>query len=207
MDGDAVLKEQTLKSGETPTPPEVKDKDFAPSHTMVFKGWDKEVGAIVGDTVYRAVFEKRITTYEISFVYGSEGEHTQRATLDYGATPTAPTVEDEDFAPSHTMVFTGWDREITAVSSDALYTAQYEKRMMTYEITFVYGLAVEQQTKVTTEYGKKPVPPEIGNITAEDGIEHRFAGWTPVISAVTGETTYTAAIYARRRDRDVQGRR
>ena len=192
MDGDAVLKEQTLKSGETPTPPEVKDKDFAPSHTMVFKGWDKEVGAIVGDTVYRAVFEKRITTYEISFVYGSEGEHTQRATLDYGATPTAPTVEDEDFAPSHTMVFTGWDREITAVSADAVYTAQYEKRMMTYEITFVYGLAGEQQTKVTTEYGKKPVPPEIGNITAEDGTEHRFTGWKPVISAVTGETTYTA---------------
>lgn len=192
MDGDTVLKEQTLRSGETPTPPEVKDKDYAPSHTMVFKGWDQEVGPIVGDTIYRAVFEKRITTYEISFVYGSEGEHTQRATLDYGATPTAPTVEDEDFAPSHTMVFTGWDQEITAVSADAVYTAQYEKRMMTYEITFVYGLAGERQTKVTTEYGKKPVPPEIGNITAEDGTEHRFAGWTPVISAVTGETTYTA---------------
>ena len=192
MDGNAVLKEQTLKSGETPTPPEVKDKDFAPSHTMVFKGWDKEVGAIVGDTVYRAVFEKRITTYEISFVYGSEGEHTQRATLDYGATPTAPTVEDEDFAPSHTMVFTGWDREITAVSADTVYTAQYEKRMTSYLITFVYGIDGEYSEEFTLEYGQTPEPPAVPDVIMSKTLVNVFDGWDTAVVPVGGTAVYTA---------------
>ena len=183
-DGDEVLKTQIVKSGETPAPPAVADKDFAPSHTMVFKGWDKEVVGITEDTVYTAVFEKRMMRYEITFVYGSEGEKSEKATLDYGAAPVAPTVNDEVFAPSHTMVFTGWDREITAVSADAVYTAQYEKRMTSYLITFVYGIDGEYSEEFTLEYGQTPEPPAVPDVIMSKTLVNVFDGWDTAVVPV-----------------------
>lgn len=159
---------QTVAFGTTPTPPVVTKTGYT------FAGWDPEVVAVTGDATYTAQWT--INNYVITFdASGGLGGEVQF--LDYGATPTPPTVTKTGYT------FAGWDPAVSAVTGDATYTAQWTA--IDYSITFDAngGEGGEVQT---VAFGSTPTPP----VVTKTG--YTFAGWDPEVSPVTGDTTYTA---------------
>ena len=140
--------------------------------------------------------QQKITRYTIKFV-DEQGNVLFEQQLQYGEMPefggTLPTLpENTDYC-----TYSGaWDKEIKEVTGDATYTyvvtADYEE----YTIKFVD----EDGTllyETTVEWGKTPLyngkqPTKAS--TAE--YVYQFAGWTPELTAVTKDETYTATYTA-----------
>ena len=85
----------------------------------------------------------------------------------------------------YTYDFTGWSPALGPVTSDVTYTATYEQKERKYTIIFCREGGVEIERQFLT-HNTVPVcqntPTKVG-YTLE---------WTPAISAVTGDATYTA---------------
>jgi hypothetical protein len=111
----------------------------------------------------------------------------------YGAAPSydgetpakAPTAQ-------YSFAFSGWTPELAPVTCSTAYTATYTASVRSYTIRFV-NYNDEPLLEAEYEYGATPVyegaAPERPS-TAQ--YAYTFAGWEPVITAVTGEATYKA---------------
>ena len=130
--------------------------------------------------------------YTIKFV-NEDGTVLQSSEVAYGETPeyTGETPTKPATA-QNTYTFAGWTPEITEVTGDATYTATYTATVNKYTIKFVNeDGTVLQSSEVaygeTPEYtGETPTKPATAQNT------YTFAGWTPEITEVTGDATYTA---------------
>ncbi|MBR7073388.1 MAG: leucine-rich repeat protein, partial [Eubacterium sp.] len=130
--------------------------------------------------------------YTVKWVIDGEVVETDE-NLPFGATPEyngevphkAPTAQ-------FTYTFEGWSPAITPVASDVTYTAQFGITINAYTVTWVVdGETVETDENVyygmTPEYnGETPVKAD------DDQYAYTFAGWSPEVTAVTGDVTYTA---------------
>ena len=105
-----------------------------------------------------------------------------------GATPTKPATAE------YTYTFAGWSPVVAAVSGDATYTATYTATKNSYTITWKQddGSTIDQ---TTVEYGAIPAH---ANPTkpADAQYTYTFSGWSPSVSAVSGDATYTATYTA-----------
>ena len=101
-----------------------------------------------------------------------------------GSTPTKP--GDAQYSYS----FTGWSPEITTVTGDKTYTAQFNDSVNSYTITWdVEGAKTTESYKYgSTPSYKNGTPTKAGNAQ----YTYTFTGWSPEITAVTGDKTYTA---------------
>lgn len=137
---------------ETPT------KEATAQYTYTFKGWkiektaddaiiDLETYEVEDAVTFEAVFEATVNSYTIKFV-DYNGTELKSETLDYGSTPTAPSTPNHGglkvdprnalacYDDSKLYTFTGWDKEIEKVTSEATYTAQYtERELVNYSYT------------------------------------------------------------------------
>lgn len=171
--------------GTTPTKPSDAQYDYA------FDGWNPNIGPISGDQTYNPVFTQTLRKYEITFV-NDDGTVLQQTSVDYGTTPqyTGPT-PTKDATAQYTYTFSGWDREISPVTGEQTYTAQYESTVNEYEITFFN----EDGTlfyRGTFAYGDMPQTPTLPTKDADAQHTYTFAGWSPAVTTVTGATSYTA---------------
>ncbi len=172
--------------GDTPT------KTATAQFTYTFKGWIEELVAVTGDATYNADFDSTVNEYTVKFV-NDDGTVLSEQTLEYGETPVyggdTPT---KAATAQFTYTFKSWDKEITTVTENVTYTAQYDSEVNEYTVKFVDedGTALYE---TTAEYGQTPV--YAGEEPTKQGdaeLTWTFAGWTPEITAVTGEATYTA---------------
>ena len=159
-------------------------------YTYTFSGWSPNISVASRNATYVATFQSAIRQYEISFVNGEEV--LQKRKLDYGTVPEyygqTPTKPDD---AQYSYTFRGWSPQITVVTQDAIYSAVFDSKIRTYTITFMDGDQVLQSTEV--EYGA--MPQYNGNEPskpADAQYSYTFAGWSPQISAVTGNATYVA---------------
>ncbi|MBO4362819.1 MAG: hypothetical protein J5912_00380, partial [Clostridia bacterium] len=171
--------------GDTPT------KAATAQYTDTFDKWTPDVAAIEGDTVYTATFTSTVNIYTVTWIIDGESETEE---YEYGATPAhADPVKEAD--AQYTYTFTGWDPEITDVTGNKTYTAQFSSTVNKYTVRFVNG-EVELQSE-ELEYGTMPVyKGEEPTKTADAQYTYAFAGWNPEISEVKGEVTYTAVFDA-----------
>lgn len=122
--------------------------------------------------------------------WGSEDETEDRVlqtyTVPYGtqaewlsSSPTRPANAD------YTYNFIGWTPALDKVTSDVTYTATYEAKQIKYTITFVEdgGMEIENHLLARNEW------PVCENLPTRTGYTLE---WSPAISAVTGDATYTA---------------
>jgi len=102
-----------------------------------FTGWDKELTNISEDTVFTAQYSEVVNEYSVTFK-NYDGTILFEDTVTYGEdatytldTPTKPSSGQFDFA------FTGWDKELTNITADTVFTAQFgktENKILTYKL-------------------------------------------------------------------------
>ncbi len=103
-----------------------------------------------------------------------------------GATPS------KDGSAQYTYNFSGWSPEVTTVTGDATYTAQFSDAVNSYTVTWKnYDGTILEVDNVA--YGA--MPSYDGATPSKDGnaqYTYTFSGWSPSIVAVTSDATYYA---------------
>ena len=174
--------------GETPVKPE--DGQF----TYEFKGWNPTLSKVTNNITYTAQFTPVEKTFTVTWVNydGTELEKDENVAYNSdpsydGKTPVKP--EDEQF----TYTFAGWSPKLSKVTNNITYTVQFTPVEKTFTVTWVNydGSELEKDENVAYNSdpsydGKTPEKPEDGQFTYE------FKGWTPKLSKVTNNITYTA---------------
>jgi len=177
-------------NGEDPT------KDRTPEFTYTFDKWTPEVEEVKGDVTYTATFTKETNKYKVTFV-DEDGTVLKEATEYKYGTKATDIVKPEDptkpSTPQYTYTFAGWTPEIKDVKEDATYKATYKETVNKYTVTWKNYDGKVLETDKDVEYGAtpkydgaKPVKPGNAQYT------YTFAGWTPEVSKVEGDVTYTA---------------
>ena len=172
----------------------------APNPGYDFVSW-KEGDTVVSENatyVFPATANRNLTavfarkTFAVSFV-NDDGTALQNCTVAYGDT-AAYTGDPPTKAATaqYTFSFAGWNPEPAAVTANTTYTATYSNTTNTYMIRFVDDDGTSLQN-CTVAYGETPEYPGADPTkNATGATTYTFAGWTPEITAVTGNATYTA---------------
>ena len=94
-------------------------------YTYRFIGWTPEPVPVMGNAEYTAVYEKELRSYTVRWL-NWDGTTLKEETVPYGTVPAYgaedPTRADD---AQNTYAFSGWDKEITAVTGNVTYTAQF----------------------------------------------------------------------------------
>ena len=159
--------------------------------TYTFTGWDSELNVVTGAQSYYAQYEATLNQYEVTF-YNWNGEVLQNGMVNYGEMPVytgvTPTREaDVQF----TYTFTGWG-DMSVVTGNQSYTAQYESTLNQYEVTFYNWDGTLLQSSMVN-YGEMPVYTGATPTREADAqYTYTFTGWSPELSEVVDDQEYTA---------------
>ena len=186
------------------TPVKESDKEY----TYTFVGWKDNNGqyglndtlpVVREDNTFYAVFSGTENEYEIRFL-DEDGNVLQSDMLKYGSIPEfrgeRPVKINTDQC---TYIFAGWAvenetdvlDEFPEVTGKADYHPVFSYTTNSYEISFVDENGEKLQSD-RLEYGETPVFKGTEPSKAEDDkYVYIFAGWTPEITEVTGEATYS----------------
>ena len=135
VDGEVVETDENLRFGATPeyngeTP------QMAPTaqYTYTFEGWSPAITPVASDVTYTAQFSITLNSYTVTWVVNGETVETDENVY-YGMTPeyngVMPSKQQEKY---YTYSFAGWTPEVTAVTGDAVYTAQFTKTAIPFKI-------------------------------------------------------------------------
>ena len=174
------------------TPPTKEGYTFLGWFTAVEGGnqvTEETVYTTDADSIYYAHWQ--INTYSVSWVV--EGETVDTDTVEHGVMPTYTGKTPEKEADvQYTYTFKGWTPAISAATGDVVYTAEFDKTVNEYTITFVDEDGTELQSGKVA-YGSKPsYTGATPTKAATAQYTYKFAGWTPEVVVVTGDATYTA---------------
>ena len=198
--GDVVLETDTgVKAGSTPTydgemPTKAADAEF----TYTFKGWSPEISPVTGNITYVAQFDKAQIGQATYTVIWKNGDTVLEidAGVEAGTIPTYDGATPTKAADAqYTYAFKGWSPEISPITGNVIYEAQFDKAptiQTTYTVIWKNG-----DTVLETDTGVS-----VGTMPTYDGATptkmadaqytYTFNGWSPEISPVTGDATYVA---------------
>ena len=192
-DDDSQIDQTQVEYGIVPTHDDPTKQSTA-EYTYTFTGWDKTVVAVTGDATYKATFSVTKNSYLITWLY-DDGVEIDHQMIEYGTTPQ-PANPTKEATAQYTFTFTGWDKEITAVTGDATYTAVFESIINTYTVIF-YNEDGTELDRVEVEYGKMPTyTGETPTKADDEEYTYTFVGWTSKLKTVTGDAAYTATYTA-----------
>ncbi len=191
-----VLQTSSVAYGDTAiyggkTPEKAKTAEY----TYTFDGWNKAITAVEGDQTYIATYKATKNQYTVRFIDG-DSNILDTQTLSYGATPSYQGTPTKSATAQYSYTFKGWDQAITAVTGDVDYTAQFDRSINSYTITFkdYNGDVLDTQT---LKYGETPVHNKADPTRSATSTQrYVFDGWDKELSTVTGDATYTATYKA-----------
>jgi len=161
-------------------------KEATAQYTYAFIGWDKEVVDVVGSTTYKATYSSLVNEYEIEWIV--EGVSTKE-TYKYGEMPNFNGNTDKLADNTYTYEFIGWDKEVSKVTGDVTYTAQYKATYIEYEVEWIVDGVT---TKENYHYGQQPSFKGNTDKLDDNTYTYEFNGWDKEVSVVTGDVIYTA---------------
>ena len=124
-DDGTVLKTEKVNYGAMPTYGGIPTKSADAQYTYCFAGWTPEVAPVMGDVTYSAVYTKQLRSYTVKWV-NWDGTTLREDTVPYGTVPAYGAADPTRAADAkNTYAFSGWDKEITAVTGNVTYTAQF----------------------------------------------------------------------------------
>ena len=193
-DGTVLETDENVTFGSTPTyNGATPTRTGTAEYTYTFTGWTPSLSNVTGDVTYTATFEQTKSKYTITWK-NYDGSVIKTEEVEYGKTPsytgTTP-VKPSDSQYSYT--FSGWSPSVSQVTGDATYTAQFSQTAATFTVTWKNDDGTILKTDTNQSYGSTPsytgaTPTK--KATAE--YTYTFTGWTPAITSVTGDVTYTA---------------
>ena len=162
----------------------------------VFKGWDKDLTAIAGDTDVRPVYDEIARTYNVTFIVNNVAAKV--VSVPYGGAVETPDAEDISTYLPHIngkkVTFSGWSataEELSSITEDTEVVALWSTEDIYFEVTFNYGDG--QTTTQTVRYGEDAVPPTYGLDKPDDlGVDHVFVGWDNNYCFVTEDRVINA---------------
>ena len=191
-DDGSLLQQSTYSKGETPlydspAPQKAADAEYI----YAFTGWDRESAPIAEDIVYRAIYEKTVRNYTVSWV-NDDGTPISAEALPYGTVPqyqgdTPQKAEDAEYR----YTFTGWDKEAAPLTQDTTYTAQYSDTKRSYTVTWKDADGTVLSTE-TLPYGTMPKYESTIATTIDHQTKKTFSGWSPAPSTITENVEYRA---------------
>ena len=178
--------------GETPTKPEDE------TNTYTFSGWNPTVSVVTGEATYVAqftpvakfsVFVKKLTGGTIT-VSNVTGLTTVAQLKDLLVTETGVP------ASAMRLIFAGKQLENDKTLGE--YNIQKESTLHLVIRTYTITWKSDENTEIdTTNVAYGETPTHAAPADYEDAqYTYTFAGWTPEVTAVTGEATYTATYTA-----------
>jgi len=171
-------------TGETPTQP--ADAQY----TYTFAGWTPKIVPVSGDTTYTATYSTTVNEYTVTFV-DEDGTPLQSGLVAYGETPVCTVEPTKPADVQYTYTFAGWTPEIVPVTGDTTYTATYTGTLNEYRVTFADEDGTVLQSGPVS-YGETPAYTGEPTKPATAQYSYTFAGWTPELTAVTGDASYAA---------------
>ncbi len=177
-------------AGETPT------KDATAEYTYTFDQWIAvsgvaEDGTIEGEARYKASFAATKNKYTVTWsINGTE----HKDLVEYGALPVCSYSTAKAPTAQYSYTFSGWDKDLAAVTGDVTYIAQYSETVNTYTITWKDGNGAVLKTDEVA-YGETPAYSGETTPTKAPTTEQIFnfnGDWSPAIVTVTQDASYTA---------------
>ncbi len=167
-------------------------KQNTAEYTYTFAGWTPAVVAVTGDATYKATFTATKNSYTITW-QDENGSLIDQTTVEYGQIPAHADPVKLNTA-EYTYTFAGWTPTVAAVTGNATYKATFTATKNSYTITWQdeNGSLIDQ---TTVEYGQIPAHADPVKLNTAE-YTYTFAGWTPVVLAVTGNATYKATFTA-----------
>lgn len=195
VNGNDELQSENISYGEVPAYDGVlPTKQATAQWTYIFKGWNPAVSPVVSSATYTAVFDSVVNKYEVVFK-DYDGSILKKAVhYDYGTRLTnidRPTIPTRPESAKCSYTFKGWTPALADVIDNVVYTAEYDSTIQSYTITFVSESKEIQSGKVaygTTPSYKGETPTK--NVASQ--FNYSFKGWSPSITPVSKNMTYTA---------------
>ena len=167
-------------------------------YTYTFTGWTPDISAVSGDVTYTAVYTPVARGYTVTWENWNGNVLETDTGVPFGETPVYNGVQPFRAANAQfTYIFDGWTPDIKPVSGNVTYTATFIPVTRAYTVTWVNwnGAVLEVDTNVP--YGTMPsYDGATPTKAATDEYTYTFDGWTPDVTAVTGNATYTATFTA-----------
>lgn len=115
-------------------------------------------------------------------------EHTE--TYEQGATPSYKgNIPSKSGDKKNNYTFTGWDKEISPVTADVTYTAEFSSTLIDYTVTWSVD---SKETKEIYHYGDLPSFKGTTEKVSDTTYSYQFKGWDKTVVPVESDTTYTA---------------
>lgn len=165
-------------------------KTATAQYTYTFEGWAPAITMVTGAATYKAKYSKTINEYTVNFV-NYNGEVLKTASYKYGVVPTCTVVPEKESTEQYNYKFNGWSPSVVTVTEDATYVAQFVSEVRSYKITFVNYDGTTLASEMF-EYGEMPTYNSTPERQADSYNTYTFKGWTPALSGVTENATYTA---------------
>lgn len=145
-------------------------------YTYTFKGWDKPLEKVTKDVTYTAVYEETINKYTVTWVNWDNKELEKDKDVPYGATPKYDGKEPTKAGNAqYSYKFTGWNPEISKVTGDVTYKAQFEAVTNTYTVTYELDGGEWTETANEFPYEYKATVEVVKTVPTREG--YKFAGW------------------------------
>ena len=187
-----TLDTDVLNYGETPsyggTDP---GKATTPQYTYEFAGWSPSITPVTGPVTYIATFTPIVRQYDITWL--DEDDNALRVDhVNYGATPSYGSTPTKASTDQNNYTFAGWSPAVTSVTGPATYKATFTPSTRAYNITWknYNGSTIKVDSVnygATPSYvGATPTKPD------DSANTYTFNGWSPAVTSVTGDTSYTA---------------
>ena len=172
---------------------------------MTGKEWSPAVGAVTGNTIYQLITKNNDGPFTIKFVNWNWDGTDEQALKIQSVTktnpltaPTPPAAPEKDALADVAFEFAGWraadntvyapNATLPGASENAIYTATFTEKPITYTITWKNGeIALDEQ-----EVTPNTVPQYTGPTPTNGDEDYAFIGWTPTVVAATANATYTA---------------
>ena len=119
------IKNVVAEAGSIIEYPEDLTKEGDAQYEYRFMGWSSKDLVLEKDITFRPVFEEITKKYTYKFV-DEDGSIYEEKTVEYGTMPIEPTVSVIKEIDGVKYELVGWDKEITKVVEDVVYTAVFE---------------------------------------------------------------------------------